>query len=139
MIYLDTSLLVAAFTVERDTERVQDWMRGNEHSGLTISDWVVTEFAAALSRKQRMELITAVDRDRAWDAFDDFSSSVPTLLVSRDHFRNAADHARRSETGLRGGNALHLAIASQQKAMLSTLDKTQAKAGDALGIGTLLV
>jgi len=52
--YLDTPVLVAAFTHEGTTSRVLAWLRAVESEGLAISDWVTAEFSAALSLKMRM-------------------------------------------------------------------------------------
>jgi hypothetical protein len=42
-------LLVAALANEAATERVQIWLERQPPERLLISDWVVTEFASALS------------------------------------------------------------------------------------------
>ncbi len=52
MRYLDTSILVAALTREPRTEEMQDWLAAQAPDSLCISDWVLTEFSAALSMKK---------------------------------------------------------------------------------------
>jgi uncharacterized protein len=49
MLYLDTSLLVAALTNEAETERMQHWLGQQPVDDLAVSDWVATEFSSALS------------------------------------------------------------------------------------------
>jgi predicted nucleic acid-binding protein len=61
-LYLDTSLLVAALTNETETRRMQAWLGEQEPSDLAISDWVITEFSAALSMKLRSGQIEVIHR-----------------------------------------------------------------------------
>src|SRR5260370_34574557 len=51
MLYLDTSLLVAALTNETETEPMQQWLCQQRADDPAISDWVATEFSSALSIK----------------------------------------------------------------------------------------
>ena len=53
MLYLDTSLLVAALTNEQETERIQGWLGQRAEGDLAIHYWVATEFSSALSIKPR--------------------------------------------------------------------------------------
>lgn len=61
-LYLDTSLLVAALTREKETGRMQAWLAGHEPGRLAISDWVITEFSAALAMKLRTAKIEPTHR-----------------------------------------------------------------------------
>jgi predicted nucleic acid-binding protein len=58
------------------------------------------------------------------------------LPVTGRHFRSAAQNADQHALGLRAGDALYLAIASEAGAILQTLDRRLAEAGPSLGIPT---
>ena len=126
-------------SVEPATARLQDWIAGLDDP-LMISDWVVTETAAALSQKRRLRFMTAEEHMRAVAGFEQqFAASALRTPVRREHFLRAAQMTELFEAGLRAGDALHLAIAEAANATLVTLDKRQAKAGAALGVATLLL
>jgi uncharacterized protein len=138
--YLDTSLLVAVLTIEGETDRVQPWLSKQESRNIHVSEWVVAEFSAALSMKVRTRQIDADQRSVALATFARMiAESIKVAPVTALHFRTAARLADRYELGLRAGDALHLAVASDLGAMLCTLDRRQANAGAALGIRTQLV
>jgi predicted nucleic acid-binding protein len=64
-LYLDTSLLVAALTVEANSSGVQTWLSQQAPGDLVISDWVEAEFSAALSIKLRTGQLAVEHRSRA--------------------------------------------------------------------------
>ncbi|MBF0392721.1 MAG: type II toxin-antitoxin system VapC family toxin [Alphaproteobacteria bacterium] len=139
MRYLDTSLLVAAFTNEVATARVQAWLGEQSQDGLSISEWVVTEFSSALSIKMRCGQIAASDRAEALASFTRLAErSLNVIPISATHFRTAARFADQYVLGLRAGDALHLAIAEERGATLCTLDRRLAEAGLALGVNTVI-
>jgi predicted nucleic acid-binding protein len=139
MLYLDTSVLVAAMTEESHTERIQTWMAAQEARALIISEWVVTEFSAALSIKLRTLQIEPNLRSNALADFKILTTdSIAILPVSRAHFYAAAKFVDQYSLGLRAGDALHLAIAADHSATLCTLDRRQAEAGAALGVKSWL-
>ena len=140
MLYLDTSLLVAALTRETKTARVQAWLDNREPAELTISEWVVTEFSAALSIKLRTQEIEADDRADTLAMFAELcAESLAVLEISGLHFRTAARFADQHALGLRAGDALHLAICADHGGTLSTLDRRLSEAGSALGLRTTLL
>jgi uncharacterized protein len=138
--YLDTSALVAATTNEAKTNAVQQWLDGKTAQDLAISDWVVTEYSAALSIKLREKQIDTAHRGKAMALFASLSAgSLSTLPVLGTHFRAAARFADQYGLGLRSDDALHLAVAADHGLTLCTLDKRQFSAGPALGVRTLLL
>lgn len=129
MLYLDTSLIVALLTLEAHSDRADRWLAANRSSALTISEWVVTELAAALAAKLRLGRISAVMRDEALSAFDEMrQSSLLSLATGERHFALAARLAGYPDAKLRAGDALHLAMASYAGATICTLDKGMAEA-----------
>ena len=139
-LYLDTSLLVSALTTEREGARIETWIRSNSFDDIVVSDWVVTEFSAALSIKLRVRQVDPAQRATALSLFSEFCAERATVLpVTREHFRAAARFADRYDTGIRAGDALHLAIAFDNRATLCTLDRRLSDAGRTLGVATHLV
>jgi predicted nucleic acid-binding protein len=138
--YLDTSLVVAALTKEARTDQVQTWLGARTSDDLLISDWVNTEFSAALSIKLRSEQIDEATRTGSLAGYNCLRrASLTVLPVTPEQFHAAASFADRYALGLRAGDALHLAIAAKHGATLCTLDRRLSDAGPKLGIATLLV
>lgn len=133
-------MLVAALTYEARTVAVQNWLADQPPEELTISEWVVTEFSAALSLKVRMRHFEPADRARVLSAFTTLTEeSFMVLAVTRLDFRTAARFSDRHATGLRAGDALHLAIAFNHGAHLLSLDRVQIKTAKALGLSASIL
>ena len=132
--------MVALLTREDASPRASDWI-GAQHAGsLTISPWVSAEVASALSAKMRMGVLTADLRGSVLDAYGLLvARSLIVLPIIAKHFATAARFANEHFLALRAADALHLAIAADRGDTLATLDAGQAKAGQALGVPTLLV
>jgi uncharacterized protein len=140
MLYLDTSLLVAALTNEAETDRIQRWLGRQAEDDLAISDWVVTEFSSALSVKLRAGHIDPRHRADALAMFARLTTdNFLVVPVSRLQFGTAARFADQHRLSLRAGDALHLAVCADHGATLCTLDRRLSDAGPALGIKTMLL
>jgi predicted nucleic acid-binding protein len=140
MRYIDTSVLVSAFTREAATERSQTWLVQSDPETLAMSDWVATEFSAALSVKLRTGAIDVAQRAEALAAFEAMAArSVRVLSVESAHFRAAARLANQYSLGLRAGDALHVALALAYGASLHTLDRRLADAAGAVGVRAVLL
>ena len=134
--------MVAVLTREQATARVQAWFAAQIGPDLLMSEWTLTELAAALSVKRRMEAVNENENEytKAQAYFDVLAQhSIRVAQVTTRHFKLAAQKAGQHKTGLRAGDALHLAVCAVENACLCTLDKRLAAAGPPLNVTTLLL
>lgn len=140
IVYLDTSIIIASLTPEEATPRVTLWLKQDPARAFAISAWVRTEVSAALSIKLRDRKIDERMRYEALSIFNRLADETFRIVpIPPGCFELAARLADSHETGLRAGDALHLAIASMNSLPLCTLDKRMAGAGLKLGLGTQLI
>lgn len=113
-IYADTSALVALFAKESTANAIRSWLE-NESNVLCSADWCISEVSSALSMKVRSNSLTQDDADFAWDTFEQSCQGDLELLpVLPQDFLRAAQLCRVPASGLRAGDALHLAVALRQ-------------------------
>jgi hypothetical protein len=94
------------------------------------------ELASLLARRQRMGDFDGEQAERIRAAFDRvLGESLHLLVPTAEDFVTATDLLRDHASGLRAGDALHLAVARNRGPMpLLTLDRGLVKAAKHLGI-----
>lgn len=113
MIYVDTSVWVALLTQEAGTPRVEQWFAQVAES-LVSADWALTEFHSAIAIKTRTGQLTADQARGALALFGQLGTGgLRWIAVSRTAFRAAAALVDDHQQGLRGADALHLAVAQE--------------------------
>ncbi len=136
MLYFDTSFLAPLILPEATSDKIAAFVRRLSTEELTVSHWTRVGFSSLIAREVRvggLDVQAAARADARFEAMVDESFSV--LLPNADDFALARRYLGQFETGLRAGDALHLAVASNHRAaVIYSLDKTLLKAGKILDL-----
>ena len=136
MVYFDTSFVVPLILSEQTSGQIEAFIISQQGEVLAISHWTRVEVSSALAREVRMRKLSAPAARTAEAEFDDIVAESLHLLSPRaGDFDLATQYVQNYGTGLRAGDALHLAIASNNRVdAIYSLDKTVLKAGRQLGL-----
>jgi len=129
MVYLDTSFVLPLFIREASSEKVATLLQQVSPEELAVSLWTKTEFVSALARRVRMGDISTETATSAIIRFTQvLEESCEVLIPNAQDFEIATELLQNFHTGLRAGDALHLALVLNYQAdSLYTLDNGLAK------------
>ncbi len=124
-VYVDTSVLVAAHTREPHTALAQTWLAEQSGSDLIIATWALVECDSALAIKRRRGELDEASQIAASADIEHFAKRfAPFVTAQESDHQRAQELCRQASSGLRAGDALHLAVALRlETTHIATLDK----------------
>ena len=140
MVYLDTSFVAPLVIAENSSDAVEAFVLKVKPGELTTSMWTQVELSSLVSRKVRMGELSDSQADVVRREFDRvLVESFEILAPTAADFAAAAKYMEIPKTGLRAGDALHLAIAAKHRAKrILTLDQGFVEAGRMLKLPVTL-
>jgi len=140
MVYLDTSFVAPLVIAENCSDAVEAFVLKVKAGELTTSTWTQVELSSMVSRKVRMGDLSESQAEVVRREFDRLlGESFEILAPTAADFAAATRFLEIPKTGLRAGDALHLAIAANRRAKrILTLDKGFLEAGKTLKLPVTL-
>ena len=134
MVYLDTSFVAPLVIAENSSDAVEAFVLKVKPGELTTSVWTQVELSSLVSRKVRMGELSDSQAEVVRREFDRvLGESFEMLAPTAADFAAAVKYLESPKTGLRAGDALHLAIAANHRAKrMLTLDRGFLEAGKLL-------
>ncbi len=134
MLYLDTSFVAPLVLNEVVSPQVEAFLAKHPAGSLAVSQWTRVEFCSLVAREVRMKHFSTQTAEAVVAEFETLlQESCQVWLPSAADYQLARTLLARFDTGLRGGDALHLAIARNQGAdKVLTLDEGLLKAAKLL-------
>ena len=136
MVYLDTSFIAPLVIAENSSDAVEAFVLKVRPGELTTSMWTQVELSSMVSRKVRMGDLSDSQAEVVRREFDRvLGESFEMLAPTAADFAAAAKYLEIPKTGLRAGDALHLAIAANHRAKrILTLDQGFLEGGKLLNL-----
>lgn len=125
MLYFDTSFLAPLILEEATSAKIEAFFARLPTGELYVSHWTRVEFASLIAREVRMGGLAESDALLAIGQFDEMvADSFQILAPGVADYELAKEYIQHFATKLRAGDALHLAIASNNGAKtFHTLDE----------------
>ena len=137
-LYADTCILLPLFFRDASTDAALAWLEASGSETILISPWTRTEFASAAGIMARRGDISANLHREGLERFDRLvSARLAVEAVDTTDFDRARGWIADYHSGLRAGDALHLAVCMRLSATLCTADDTLARAADKVGVAVL--
>lgn len=128
-LYADTCILLPLFFRDPSTEAALAWLEQAGKETIQISPWTRAEFASAAGIMARRGDISAQLHEEGLERFDRLVSTRLALeAVDTTDFERARNWIADYRSGLRAGDALHLAVCARLNARLCTADEALARA-----------
>jgi predicted nucleic acid-binding protein len=136
VLYFDTSFLAPLILPESTSAKITTFVRRLPVVELAVSHWTKIEFSSLIARKVRMRELTVEAAEQADARFEIMAAdSFAVFLPDANDFDLAKQYLGKFETGLRAGDALHLAIAANRHCRaIYSLDRKLVMAGKILDL-----
>ncbi len=136
MIYVDTSFIAPLIIAEAASDAVEATVMKVKPGELATSHWARVEMASLIARKLVMGELDATEAAALRREFQQMlDETFRLLLPTAADYDAARDYLDVSKTGLRAGDALHLAVAANHSAKkIWSLDQRFIKAGKLLNL-----
>jgi predicted nucleic acid-binding protein len=136
MLYFDTSFIAPLYVPEPNSDEVRQLTYALSRQYIAISEWTCVEFSSMVARRVRMQQLGENAAQNLLTAFERISHTQYGILIpSSADYRLADRFLRNFATGLRAGDALHLAIAKNNGAShIYSLDQGLIKAAAMLDL-----
>ena len=136
IVYFDSSVLVAYYTVEERTDEAKSVVEQAELP--VISDLCIAELNVVIRRKQRQGFLSDTATAAVFELFDEHVRDIFVRVALDDgHLEATRQLPIHAEPPLRTLDALHLAVAVDVGGAIATFDDRLAEASRSLGVEVL--
>lgn len=129
--YADTCILLSLIFRDSGTEAALEWLERTGTESIIISHWTLTEFVSAAGvMARRGDLPPTLHREGLGRLRRFMAARLTVVSPTTMDFERASIWLEDYRSGLRAGDALHLATCARQGFTLTTVDETLAQAAE---------